>query len=91
MRRDPAALGGPIVMTPPRTQPASATERLRQETSHHHDAVEELSFSVAVQQRQLPRSAYVGQLLAYRKVHDALDRALAGSTVGGRCPGRSDS
>jgi heme oxygenase len=70
-------------MTTAATIPTTTTppimDRLRAETRDAHDATEAIPFSQAMLERTLPLEAYVGQLAAYRAVHQALDHALASS------------
>ena len=59
--------------------PAPVMELLKTGTRPSHDAVEATSFSERIVAGDLPRDRYAQQLLAYRRIHDALERGLRGS------------
>ncbi|MFG1797768.1 biliverdin-producing heme oxygenase [Nocardia sp. NPDC049149] len=54
-------------------------QRLRAETSTWHTMLEATPFSVELLSRTMPLSRYVGQLIAYRIILDALEAVLTGS------------
>lgn len=57
----------------------SLMDRLKAETRNAHDMTEAIPFSAAMVAERLPIERFVGQLAAYRIVHEALERELAAS------------
>ncbi len=69
-------------MTTPSPDAAASgvMNRLKAETRAAHDATEAIPFSDAMVKEHLPRAAYIGQLAAYRVIHEALEDALRTSS-----------